>query len=78
MVAAAFMQWIRVEGGVIDGLARCPREATLSTAREGEGDAIEECDGDLSTSEMESDDSGEISDSAYCRSAVPTLRRDCV
>jgi hypothetical protein len=78
VVPDAFMQWILVEGVVVNGLARCIGEATLSTACEGEGDAIEECDGDLSTSEIESDDSGEISDSAYRRSAVPTVRRDWV
>jgi len=76
VVPAAFIQWILVAGVVVDGLARCIGEATFSTARDGEGDAIDECDGDLSPSEIESDDSGEISDSAYRRSAVPTVRRD--
>jgi hypothetical protein len=52
-----------VEGWVVNGLARCTWDATLSTACE--GDAIEEYDGDLSTSEIESDDSGEISAYRY-------------
>jgi hypothetical protein len=51
-----------------------------TAARDGDGDAMEECDGDLPASEMESEDSGVemLEDSACRRSAVPTLRRDWV
>ena len=52
---------------------------STAAARDGDGDAMEECDGDLPASEMESDDSGvALEDSANRRSAVPTLRREWV